>query len=402
MKLIETILNGICTISKPQKKFLLKAFNAYLSIQGKLNFSNMCRYIGLSERTFARHFVKFFDFANLNTIIINRLNVKEKAAMAFDPFYIPKSGEATYGKGNFWSGCSGKSEKGLEGSLLSVIDLEQRTGYAFHAKQTPNEDGLKSEKNLSKDASRIDFYLKYVLEMALQFPKYIKHLLVDAQFFNRKFVNGICDTGLHVISRMRKDAQLLSLYTGKQKKRGRPKKYGGVIDFELLDPIAIKDEPKITLRSVEAYSVCLKRTIIVVKVSKLKNDGTTMDVLMFSTDLTMAPIDIYEYYTARFQIEFVIRDAKQYTGLTHCQSRNKDRINFHLNMSFSAINIAKLEEHQRRGYGTDKPCSVGTQKVMHHNEMLIQSIFPMFDLDINQFKSHSAYRQALSYGAIHV
>ncbi|RDH41387.1 hypothetical protein B9G39_28425 [Zooshikella ganghwensis] len=32
---------------------------------------------------------------------------------------------------------------------------------------------------------------------------------------------------------------------------------------------------------------------------------------------------IIKYYKARFQIEFLFRDAKQYTGFTHCQSRKK-------------------------------------------------------------------------------
>lgn len=36
---------------------------------------------------------------------------------------------------------------------------------------------------------------------------------------------------------------------------------------------------------------------------------------------------IYIYRT-RFQLEFVFRDAKQFTGLTHCQARNKEALAF--------------------------------------------------------------------------
>ena len=82
---------------------------------------------------------------------------------------------------------------------------------------------------------------------------------------------------------------------------------------------------------------------------------------------------------------------------------NKERIDYHLNMSFSAVNIARFEELQRLGdNAANMPCSIGTQHVRNHNEMLIQSIFPMFGLDPLEFKYHPAYERALSYGAIHV
>ena len=68
-------------------------------------------------------------------------------------------------------------------------------------------------------------------------------------------------------------------------------------------------------------------------------------------------------------------------------------------MSFAAITIARIKEYQRNT--TNAVCSVATQQVRHHNEMLIQSIFPMLGLDPLEFKSHPAYEQALSYGPIH-
>lgn len=105
------------------------------------------------------------------------------------------------------------------------------------------------------ETSRIDWFLSYVFSIIPMFSAGIKHLFVDAYFFKKKFVTDIRTAGLHVISKMRKDARLLSLYSGPQKSRGRRKKF------------------------------------------------------------SMAPIDVYQYYRARFQIEFVIRDAKQHAGV---------------------------------------------------------------------------------------
>mgnify|MGYP003439838048 CR=1 FL=1 len=38
---------------------------------------------------------------------------------------------------------------------------------------------------------------------------------------------------------------------------------------------------------------------------------------------------IIQYYKSRFQIEFFYRDAKQDTGLNHCQARSENKLNFH-------------------------------------------------------------------------
>lgn len=50
--------------------------------------------------------------------------------------------------------------------------------------------------------------------------------------------------------------------------------------------------------------------------------------LYFCTDLNLDGYWIYRYYKARFQIEFLFRDAKQHTGLTHCQARGENKLYF--------------------------------------------------------------------------
>mgnify|MGYP007092986979 CR=1 FL=1 len=38
---------------------------------------------------------------------------------------------------------------------------------------------------------------------------------------------------------------------------------------------------------------------------------------------------------------FVYRDAKQFTGLSHCQARDNHNLDFAYNASFAAVNVAK-------------------------------------------------------------
>ena len=71
--------------------------------------------------------------------------------------------------------------------------------------------------------------------------------------------------------------------------------------------------------------------------------------VLFSTDVDLDALTIYRYYKARFQIEFLFRDAKQFTGLTDCQARSQAKLNFHFNASLSAVTLAKLEARQQHG-----------------------------------------------------
>jgi hypothetical protein len=85
--------------------------------------------------------------------------------------------------------------------------------------------------------------------------------------------------------------------------------------------------------------------------------------LLFSTDTTLASLRLYKYYKSRFQIaelgrtaspsmthtqaEFIFRDAKQFTGLCDCQSRQQQSLDFHFNASLAALNIAKLQQQSQ-------------------------------------------------------
>jgi hypothetical protein len=65
--------------------------------------------------------------------------------------------------------------------------------------------------------------------------------------------------------------------------------------------------------------------------------------VLFSPDTELSPDKILLYYKLRFQIEFIFRDAKQFTGLCDCQSRKQARLDFHFNASLAALNLAKLD-----------------------------------------------------------
>ncbi len=62
----------------------------------------------------------------------------------------------------------------------------------------------------------------------------------------------------------------------------------------------------------------------VVVIQNLDKAGKVLGrVVLASTDTSMPAEQIRALYSARFQLEFVFRDAKQHAALTTCQLRSK-------------------------------------------------------------------------------
>ena len=73
-----------------------------------------------------------------------------------------------------------------------------------------------------------------------------------------------------------------------------------------------------------------------------------------------------------FQLEFVFRDAKQFTGLTHCQARNRAALSFAFNASLSSVNLARAFARQQ---GMD--LSVGSTKTLLQNAVMVDRFIAM-------------------------
>ena len=124
------------------------------------------------------------------------------------------------------------------------------------------------------------------------------------------------------------------------------------------------------------------------------------NTVLFSTDTELEAKSIYRYYKARFQIEFIFRDAKQFTGLGHCQARGQDRLDFHFNASLAALNLAKVDAYLSFDYDLATPFSMATQKMVYFNEHLLQKVFSILDLDLSLIKCNPDFVALRTYGAI--
>jgi DDE superfamily endonuclease len=396
VRLFESVLMRLKNTKKPQQKFLCHVMHLLLLLPGHVTFRNLSRYSPYHEKTFARWFARDFDFVSLNhAAIIEVVAPSHEHVLAFDPSFVAKSGKRTYGLDMFWNGAHSRAEKGLEIATLAWVDVTQNSAYALSVEQTPAAPDSTAEQ------TRIDAYLAHITSVVTTHPlQPLTYLVVDGYFSKQKFVDGICALKMHLVGKLRRDANLRHLYHGpRHSGPGRPKSYDGKVTFSDLTRFEQVEsgDAALALYHQVVNHVHLKRTLhLVLVLHRL----TGRYALLFSTDVALPAQTIYRYYKARFQIEFLFRDAKQFTGLSDCQARSADKLRFHFNASLSAVSFAKLEACQI----ADKqgaPFSMASLKRRCFNQHLLDRILDQLATAGSVEKSSAVYEELCNYGTMH-
>lgn len=243
----------------------------------------------------------------------------------------------------------------------------------------------------------IGIYLRTIHSLKDDLLKLSNCLVADAFFSKETFVTGAKTLGFNVISRLRDDVRLKYLYNGpKTGKKGRPKKFTGSVDLKSLDKSIFETITRegFTLHSASVWAVSLKRKVKVVIAEYIDPEKKTQTKkVFFSTDTDMSAVDIFDIYRTRFQIEFLYRDSKQFTGLCNCQSRDVKAMDFAFNMSLSTINVAR---QFGKDYGMD--LSVSDVKLLLHNAAMVERIFSTFGKSPNLMKNNTNFKELLFYG----
>lgn len=385
------LLKSAVKINKWREKFMLEVLLLYLIIPGRINFLQLGRYGRFGEQRYRQQFGRKFDWLSFNSTLACQ-HMGKRVAIAFDPSYISKSGKCTPYLGRFWSGCAKMAKKGLEISGIGIIDMDLHSCFHLEAVQTPPAKTLEEVK-----WTLIDWYL-HVLdvrkELLLRLTKYV---VADAYFSKSSFVDAILAMGFHVVSRFRDDAYFRYLATEKPSGgKGRPKLYDGKIDMGHLEEdrfeiIPLEDGQGRILSAI-VHSRSLKRNV---RLCIWESADKKVRKLYFSTDTEMKPMDVLEYYRTRFQVEFCFRDAKQFAGLTDCQSRDLDKLHFHFNAALTSINIAKAKALEK-GHAF----SMASAKVLCHNIFLMQRFISISGIKPNEEIIRRLWEEGVRFAAI--
>ena len=390
---IKKTLNKMQNVNKWQYQFLLEVFGLYLSIKGRINFLQFERFGKRTEQSYRNQFAQNFDFLDFNKQLI----LEEGSGhftIAFDPSYISKSGKSTYGVGYYWSGVAGSTKWGLEIGGIGVIDIDNHTAFHLEAVQTPND--LESKTLLG-------FYAQSIIERKKSLQEISKYVVADAYFSKEPFVTELTDNDFELVSRLRNDAYLRYKFTGQQKGgKGSPKEYDGKIDYNNLNMkhfSLMEENNKCRIYNGKVHSKALKRFInLVIVYTKRKKNWSHQ--LYLSTDLNLDANLLLEYYQTRFQIEFIFRDAKQFTGLNSFQGRSKEKLNFHFNTSLTSINLAKITHWLSVSKQDRQAFSMSSIKTMYHNQLLINRFINVFGIMPNKKKNIRKIRELVKWGVI--
>jgi IS4 transposase len=396
-----------------------------------VNFSNLSRYSNLSERTYRRQFAENFDFTSFNAELIEEaISPKSRKIAAMDCSFITKSGKQSYGVDYYYNGSANKSEKGQEISVISIVGVDSHQGYTLSVQQTAAKEafavtvkpleakpevkklakqGKKASKRGKKSPSidlqevtRIDAYLQHLKDTQPHLPASVKHIVVDGFYSKEKFVHGVIGMGLHMVVKLRVDANLCYIFTDEQKLRGKRRKYDGKVDLNDVSRFQfVRDlEPNLKLYTAVVWHVSLKQQVRIAYISDTRKPDKVGHVVLFSTDINLSAYDIFCFYKSRFQIEFIFRDSKQFTGLSDCQARSQYKLDFHFNASLTALNLAKFDAQQH--HQSDQPFvfSMASYKRLALNDHLLNLFISNFGLNPTLIKNHPNYEKLRSYGSL--
>lgn len=396
---LDTILSKMPGINKARLKFVSHCLLMFLRLRGRINFLSLARHSSTYvESSYRNHFEEYFDFSGFNTELILGAG-SGHYIIALDMTYIRKSGKHTEGLGKYWSGCLGKAEWGLEAGILAAIDIDHHTAFNIDAVQSPS----KAERN-SAGFSYVDHCVSIVIWNQENLKRLSNYLVVDAYFTKKDFINPVVEkTGLAVIGRLRDDANLQYLYKGAQKVgRGRPKQYDGKVNWKKPRPDKFKlvyQDKEQSIYDATLYCVFLKRQLRIAYVVYHNKKGKQSHKIYFCTDTSLPAWQITRYYQTRFQEEFLIRDAKQFTGLQDCQARSRQKNEFHWNMALTVVNLAKIEHWLKIPKDERKSFSMSDVKILYYNELLINNFFQTLPNGDELKKNNPQITQLYAFGA---
>jgi len=395
LRVVDATLGKITEVKKPIAKFVIHIVELWLGMNCRYVFSNMERWGKMTEKSYRFGFSKVFDWFQFNYTLARQHCSKEMIAV-FDPSYLKKSGKHTYGMGMFWSGVRQKALRGLEIGCLAFVDVTNSTAMHGIAEQTP------SPKSLKESGKTMVHHYVSILEKHIKDIKTVtRYLAVDGYFMKKDFIKPLLKQELHIITKARQDANLMYVYKGRQKSgRGRPKLYDGKINIAAVDKRKIKccyrDSDKEVYAAI-VYCVQLKRMVLAAFVYYGNKDKPE---IIIGTDTKMDAMTMCRYYGLRFQVEFLIRDAKQYAGLEDCQARDEQKLHTHFNIAMTVVSIAKAAYYLSIPAEQRGSFSMADIKMLHMNQLITKRIFSNLAVDLSCRKIKHIYNQCLNFGRL--
>ena len=324
---------------------------------------------GGSYRTIQRLYGTPIEWVQVHWLVVKAHLLKTDGVylLAGDEVVVSKAGKKTHGVGRFYSGLAQRPIPSVSFMALSLIDVEARQSYPLCVEQIlPREKTAEPEVTQAKrkrgrpkgrkDYEKSDPKLSDLLSLfqgmlgrisALLTSISVKHIVLDGKFGNYPSTWVVRKAGYHIISKMRRDADLYLPYDGPKPKRGKTPRYGQKLDYKCLDPQYLRNTRDEGAYRIDTYQMALyhkdysELLNVVVVVKTHLTIGQRGHIVLFSTDLDLTAEQLVDYYSLRFQIEFNFRDAKQHWGLEDFMNTSQQTVTNAVNLAFLMVNLSQ-------------------------------------------------------------
>lgn len=365
----------LSTTTQRQLRHLVAAM---LCMTGRVTTLGLSRWTerGGSVRTLQRWMHTPIDWGAVLWAVVctHLLDGGREYILAGDEVVVSKADKKTHGLGRFYSSLAQRPIPSVAFLAVSLVDVEKRRSYPLLVEQRrpvkretasqPAEKrgrgrpkGSKSHAKavpvLSVELTQLSGMLRATLRRIA--PLQVSHLALDGFFGTSPATWMVRQTGLHIVSKLRHNAALYLPYVGPKPRRGPTPRYGDKLDYHALPAAALVHSVTERTLVTQTYHLTVWHKDfsdplnLVVLVKTQTRTGKRAHALLFTTDLTLSPQKLVDYYTLRFQIEFNFRDAKQFWGLEDFMNVSEQAVTNAANLAFFMVNGAAvlLQPHRR-------------------------------------------------------
>lgn len=285
---------------------------------------------------------------------------QERLLVALDDYLNPKSGKKIFGCHHFFDHAAKQNQSkypwaqnivsaGLLAKIKGRWACLPLSARFYHPKKATEKGNTRVGKDKVTFQTKLEQAAQMIIEL---YQAYNMPVLVvaDSWFGNNGLwapVHKQLGPCFHIISRLRCNSNLFDLPEPiQEKKRGRPKKYGGLLGK--VSELAVQYQDQAQSYQVDLYGR-LREVLAFDRVFMLKTlkcpvrvvwvYRKTQWVALFSTDLSLSVQQIIEYYGARWKIESGFKELKQDIGSLETQTRNPHAVINHLNFCMMATSL---------------------------------------------------------------
>src|SRR5262245_43426885 len=162
----------------------------------------------------------------------------------------------------------------------------------------------------------------------------------------------------------------------------------------------MEDAPHLHLYTAVVWHKTLQRRLRLVVLLNRKDPAKPRFIVLGATDPELNGHKLVELYAARFQIEFLFRDSKQFTGLLDCQARAASALDFHFNAALAILNLVRAEDMGMQQGQKPHVFSMASCQHSYVTEGLLEVFMEKLALYPTWVKNHACYDELRTYGAI--